>query len=182
MSLTIIDNIKTCNDLKDSITGFDLYQMQMDFLKSQGKENSAEYLDAKQKYDVQKAKYDSLGCVVDKESMDCITLNQQIESMINLISTESKLALYDKRKLSEIEGYKKILAQYKLDFETKGCLLVLNKIAQTETNKTISQFTALDEARISEETKYQTQQRVFFGGLVLVAGLVIITMFNGKNK
>jgi hypothetical protein len=182
MSLTIIDNIKTCNDLKDGMYGFGMYQLTMDILKSQGKENSAEYLDAKQKYDVQKSKYDSLGCAVDKESMDCIALSEQIESMINLISTESKLALYDNRKLSEIEGYKKILAQYKLDFETKGCLLVLNKIAQTETNKTISQFTALDEARISEETKYQTQQRVFFGGLVLVVGLLIITMFNGKKK
>jgi len=181
MSL-IIDNIKTCNNLKDSTYGFGMYQLTMDVLKSQGKENSQEYLDAKQKYDVQKAKYDNLGCVEDKESYDCIFIQENIESMINLISTESKLAPYDNRKYEDIERYKKILAQYKLDFETKGCLLVLNKIALDETSKTLSQFTALDEARIEEQSSYQVKQRVFFGGLVLIAGLFIITAFNGKNK
>lgn len=182
MSL-IIDNIKNCNDLKNNyLYGFEMYKLGMDYLKSQGKENSQEYLDVKQKYDVQKAKYDRLGCVVDTDSSDCIYINTQIKFLTDIILSETKLAPYDKRKYADIEIYKKTLAQYKLDFETKGCSLALNKIAQAETNKTIAQFTDLDKARIEEETNYQLKQRVFFGGLVLVAGLVIITMFNGNKK
>ena len=80
------------------------------------------------------------------------------------------------------EIYKKQLAQHKLDYETKGCLSALNKISQAETNRTISQFTALDQARIAEQSSYETKQRIFFGGLVLIAGFIIITMFNNKNK
>lgn len=182
MSL-IIDNIKNCNDLKTNyLYGFDLYKLAMDSLKSQGKENTQEYLDVKQKYDVQKAKYDKLGCSVNKDNSDCIYLDSQIKFLTNLIATETKLAPYDKRKYEDIERYKKQLAEHKLDYETKGCLSALNKIAQAETNRTISQFTALDQARIGEESSYQTKQRIFFGGLVLVAGFIIITMFNNKNK
>jgi hypothetical protein len=182
MSL-IIDKIKQCNDLKTSVSyGFDNYKLAMDYLKSQGKENSQEYLDVKQKYDVQKAKYDKLGCTFDKDSSDCIYINSQIKFLIDKIASETKLAPYDKRKYADIESYKKTLAQYKLDYETKGCSLALNKIAKAETNKTISQFTDLDKKRIAEETNYQLKQRVFFGGLVLVAGLVILTMFNGNKK
>lgn len=180
MSL-IIDNIKTCNNLKDSTYGFGMYQLTMDLLKSQGKENSPEYLDAKQKRDIQKSKYDNLGCVVNTEAMDCIALNEQINALINTIAEQTKLALYDSRLNSSVESMKKTLAQYKLDYETKGCSLILNKLEQSETNKTISEFTALDEARINEETSYKTKQRIFFGGLVLVAGLVILTMFNKKK-
>ena len=181
MSL-IIDKIKNCNDLKNGSYGFDGYKLGMDYLKSQGKENTQEYLDLKQKYDVQKAKYDKLGCSDDKDNLDCINLDANIKLMINRIATETKLAPYDKRKYEDIERYKKYLAQYKLDYETKGCLSALNKIAQAETNRTISQFTALDQARIGEQSSYQTKQRIFFGGLVLVAGFIIITMFNNKNK
>lgn len=182
MSL-IIDNIKNCNDLKNNyLYGFEMYKLGMDYLKSQGKGNSQEYLDFKQKYDVQKAKYDKLGCSVDTNSSDCIFINTQIKFLTDLISTETKLAPYDNRKYDDIESYKKTLAKFKLDYETKGCSLALNKIAQAETNKTIDIFTNLDKARIAEDTNYQLKQRVFFGGLVLVAGLVIITMFNGNKK
>jgi hypothetical protein len=44
-----------------------------------------------------------------------------------------------------------------------------------------SKFSALDKARIEEESKYVRNQRIFFGALILLGGVVMITMF-GKNK
>jgi hypothetical protein len=125
--------------------------------------------------------YNNSVCGKDLEAENCINLDSEIQSLINTISEQSKLALNDNRLYSTIDGLKKKLAILKLDYETKGCLKKVSEVKIASTQEVVNKFTALDEVRIDEETKYQTQQRVFFGGLVLVAGLVIITMFN-KNK
>jgi hypothetical protein len=66
-------------------------------------------------------------------------------------------------------------------YENKGCVKVIEQYRQSELAKVTKKFSGLDKARIEEESKYQTKQRIFFGGLVLIAGVVIITMF-GKRK
>lgn len=126
--------------------------------------------------------YNNLGCGKDLEAENCINLDSQIQSLINTISEQNKLAIYDPRLNSSVQSLKKKLAELKLDYETKGCLKKVAQVKSESTQEVVKKFTNLDEARINEETKYQTQQRVFFGGLVLVAGLMIITMFNGKKK
>lgn len=112
---------------------------------------------------------------------NCVSLDNQIRSITTLISTIYQQPTYNSKELASPESLKKRLAEYRAEFEKNDCSKKISQLSQAETSKVISQFTNLDKARITEDTNYQLKQRVFFGGIVLVAGLVILTMFN-KNK
>lgn len=130
--------------------------------------------------DLKKA-YSNSVCGKDLDAEYCINLDSQINSLINTIAEQTKLALYDNRLYSTVDSLKKKLSELRLEYETKGCLVKVEKVKSATVQEVISDFTSLDQQRIAEDTNYQLKQRIFFGGLVLVAGLVILTMFN-KNK
>ena len=67
------------------------------------------------------------------------------------------------------------------EFNDNDCTKIIEQYRQQELGDVASKFSALDKARIEEESKYVRNQRIFFGGLVLLGGVVIITMF-GKKK
>ncbi len=126
-------------------------------------------------------KYIDLGCGKDVMAEKCVYTDSQIKSLTSIISSINQQPKYNSRELISPESLKVKLNEYKLFFDTNGCAKKIEQVASIETSKVINQFTALDTARITADTTYQVQQKVFFGGLVLVAGLVILTMFN-KNK
>ena len=113
----------------------------------------------------------------DKELLDCIVIDNVLQSQINKYANQSSMYyedLKDKNLPTAIENSKK-------KFADKGCLQKIEKYRQTELGKVAEKFTALDKARIQAESIYERNQRIFFGGLVLISGIVILTMFS-KNK
>lgn len=175
-------DLANCSKIKSGIDGIEFNQIGLDFLIGIGKGNTTEANELRAKIERQKAEYSSLGCGKDLETNECINLDSEIQSLISTISDQMKLAVNDSRYNSTVESLKKKLAQLKLDYETKGCIAKVQKVQLESANEVVSQFTSLDEARIEEQASYQVKQRVFFGGLVLIAGLFILTAFNSKNK
>jgi hypothetical protein len=112
----------------------------------------------------------------DPKVLECIQLKADVDT---------KTALYGNQGLMYFESGKTFnkenLDQARKLYENKGCVKVIEQYRQSELAKVTKKFSGLDKARIEEESKYQTKQRIFFGGLVLIAGVVIITMF-GKRK
>lgn len=127
-------------------------------------------------------KYLDLGCGKDLLAEKCVFTDAQIKSLTSLIASIRQQPTYNSRELISPDSLKSKLSEYQLFFDTNGCAKKIEEVASVETSKVINQFTALDKARITADTTYQVQQKVFFGGLVLVAGLLILTMFNGKKE
>ena len=114
----------------------------------------------------------------DPKQLECIEINTRLE---NLLSNQgaSALSLYgDARNLYESSG---AIAETRKDFNNKNCTKIIEQYRQQELGDVASKFTALDKARIEEESKYVRNQRVFFGGLILLGGVIIITMFSKKK-
>jgi hypothetical protein len=114
--------------------------------------------------------------VYDKKSLDCISLNTQIGIMQSELGNQA-LMYFENNKVNKKEDLDKL----KKSFSEQGCTKVIEQYRQKEVGKVVDKFSSLDKARIEQESKYVRNQRVFFGGLVLLGGLVIITMFS-KNK
>ena len=77
--------------------------------------------------------------------------------------------------------FRKFYINSKKKFADKGCLQKIEKYRQAELGKVAEKFSSLDKSRIQAESIYERNQRIFFGGLVLIGGIVILTMFS-KNK
>jgi hypothetical protein len=112
----------------------------------------------------------------DKKVTDCISLNTRIGIQTAELGNQA-LMYFQSNKISDT----KYLEQDKKEFNEKGCTKIIEQYRQKELGKVASKFSGLDKARIEEESKYVKNQRIFFGGLVLLGGVVIITMF-GKKK
>lgn len=112
----------------------------------------------------------------DPKVLDCIYLKSDLDVKTSLYGNQS-LMYFESGKTFQKES----LDQARKLYEDKGCVKIIEQYRQSELGKVAEQFSGLDKARIEEQSKYQTKQRIFFGGLVLIAGLVVITMF-GKNK
>lgn len=112
----------------------------------------------------------------DPKVLECIQLNADVQAKTSLLSNQS-LMYFESEKTFNKES----LDKAKKTFADKGCLKIIEQYRQSELGKVAGKFSALDKARIEEESKYQMKQRIFFGGLVLIAGIVVITMF-GKKK
>ena len=113
----------------------------------------------------------------DKELLECIVIDDSLQSLITKYANQSSMYyedLKDKNLPTYIENTKK-------KFADKGCLQKIEKYRQSELGKVNNKFSSLDTARIQAESIYERNQRVFFGALVLLGGIVIITMFS-KNK
>jgi hypothetical protein len=107
---------------------------------------------------------------------ECIELNKRLETLTSLYGNQG-LSYFDSDKTLK----KNTLDEAKKRFNEKGCVQIIEQYRQAELGKVIGQFSELDKSRIEAESVYERNQRVFFGGLVLVAGIVMITMI-GKNK
>lgn len=112
----------------------------------------------------------------DPKVLECIYLKADVDTKTSLYGNQG-LMYFESGKTFKKES----LDQARKLYEDKGCVKVIEQYRQAELGKVAGKFSGLDKARIEEESKYQTKQRIFFGGLVLIAGIVVITMF-GKNK
>jgi len=113
-----------------------------------------------------------------EKQLKCIAINSHLQSVIQLQGA-SALSYYDNMR-SQYESTEAI-ARIRKEFNDNDCTKVIEQYRQQELGDVASKFSGLDKARIEEESKYVRNQRIFFGGLVLLGGVVIITMF-GKKK
>lgn len=112
--------------------------------------------------------------------MDCKNLSIEIENLINAIATNELLAIKSSGLQSKIEADKKKLSNLKLDFDTYGCVVLLEKDRQKELKEKINKYSELDEQRINTESIYERNKRIFFAGMVLIASLVIMISIKKK--
>ena len=114
---------------------------------------------------------------MDEKHLKCITINSDLQK-VNLFQTDGERYWDEKGK-----GYNREVALFKLkkDFNDNDCTKVIEQYRQQELGDVANKFSGLDKARIEEESKYVRNQRIFFGALILLGGVVMITMF-GKNK
>jgi len=120
--------------------------------------------------------YNKLCGMYDQKVIDCIALKSDLDVKTNMYGNQG-LSYFESDKTFS----KDILDKARKTYEDKGCVKIIEQYRQSELGKVAEKFSALDKARIEEESKYQAKQRIFFGGLVLIAGIVVITMF-GKKK
>ena len=117
----------------------------------------------------------------------CFTLNDKIQSYTSKIANDFGIALTFKKDLTynqylaSAKGLKEALNDVREDFNKYNCVQEIETQRQEVLGKTISEYSQLDKERIEKESIYERNQRIFFGGLVLVGGLIIITMFNKKK-
>jgi hypothetical protein len=112
--------------------------------------------------------------------MDCEKLNIEIENLVNLIAVNELLAIKNSSLRPAIEQDKKKLANLKLDFDTYGCIVILEKNRQKEVADTKEKYAELDEARINKTSIYERNKRLFFVGMVLLASLGIMISIKKK--
>ena len=112
----------------------------------------------------------------DEKELNCIRINSQLQSVIQIAGAKA-LSPFE----SERGNYAEQIARYRKQFNDNNCTQLIEKYRQSELGNVIEKFSGLDKARIEAESIYERNQRIFFGGLVLIGGIVIITMF-GKNK
>ena len=67
------------------------------------------------------------------------------------------------------------------EFNDNNCTQLIEKYRQSELGHVVGKFSTLDKARIEAESIHERNQRIFFGALVLLGGVVIITMFSKKK-
>jgi hypothetical protein len=113
----------------------------------------------------------------DNDLLKCIQIDNQLQSQIKNSASQSSMYFEDLKD----KNLPILIAKSKKDFADKGCVQKLEKYRQAELGKVIDKFSSLDTSRIQAESIYERNQRIFFGGLVLLGGIVIITMFS-KNK
>ena len=107
---------------------------------------------------------------------ECIDLKKDVDVKTSLYGNQS-LMYFDSDKTFKKES----LDKAKKLFADKGCLQVIEAYRQSELGKVAEKFSDLDKSRIESESIYERNKRVFFGGLVLIGGIVIITMFSKKK-
>jgi hypothetical protein len=113
----------------------------------------------------------------DKELLECIVIDSTLQNQITKYANQSSM-YYESDKDKNLPND---IANTKKKFADKGCLQKIEKYRQAELGKVANKFSSLDKERIEAESIYERNQRIFFGGLVLIGGIVIITMFSKKK-
>jgi hypothetical protein len=114
----------------------------------------------------------------NQKQLKCIGINSALQD-VNLYEEGSFETYFDENGKGYLRA--EALVKLKKDFKDNDCTKVIEQYRQQELGNVVSKFSALDKARIEEESKYVRNQRVFFGGLVLIGGVFIITMFSKKK-
>lgn len=114
----------------------------------------------------------------DEKQLKCININASLQSILQYQGA-SALSYFDT--LSKEYDRTEAISRYRKEFNDNNCTKIIEQYRQQELGDVASKFQELDKRRIEEESKYVRNQRIFFGGLILLGGLVIITLF-GKKK
>jgi hypothetical protein len=113
---------------------------------------------------------------IDQKTQNCLNINRQLQSLIQIGGALSTSPFESERR-----DMKEPIALYRKEFNDNNCTQILEQYRQAELGGVIEKFSNLDKVRITSESVYERNQRVFFGGLALVAGVLIITMFSKKK-
>jgi hypothetical protein len=127
-------------------------------------------------YEALKKKYDESFCGKDPETDACIALQGRITSMQSTITYFLSIRDNESAKLraTQLEAMIKEFDDSKCGEKVGGFRAgVVRSISET--------FQALDKARIEEESKYRAKQKIFFGAIILIGAVLMITMF-GKRE
>ena len=131
---------------------------------------------AQEDYEISKKFYDESPCGKDPLKDKCFGLQYKITSHQN--SIRYFLVTRDKAQADKMQ---KELDKFVSDFKSSNCE---SKISQTRGEYVMSvsdTFKKMDKERIEAESKYQQKQRIFFGSIVFLGALLLVTMFS-KNK
>ena len=123
-----------------------------------------------------KAEYSKKCGMYDEKEINCIRINSRLQSVIALQGAKS-LSPFE----TKMTDYTQQIASAKKEFDDNNCTKIIEQYRQSELGTVIDKFSGLDKTRIEAESIYERNQRIFFGGLILVSGIVILTIF-GKNK
>ena len=153
-----------------------LKKLALDFAKKKNNLTPVKLQELQVDYDVSKKKYDESPCGKDSETDTCIALQGQITSMQSSIQYARST-----RNNKHADSLTKTLETLVNKFNDSKCAEKVGGY-RAEVVRAISEnFQALDKKRIEEESKYQAKQKIFFGAIVLVGAVLIITMF-GKRQ
>lgn len=114
----------------------------------------------------------------NEKQLKCIAINSDLQSTIQLQGA-STLSYNDIDR--NANDRTEAIARKRKEFNDNDCTKVIEQYRQQELGDVANKFSTLDKSRIEQESKYVRNQRVFFGALILLGGVVIITMF-GKRK
>jgi hypothetical protein len=67
------------------------------------------------------------------------------------------------------------------EFEDSKCGDKVSAFRADEIDKITDAYSEMDKKRIEEESKYRAKQRIFYGALVVLGAVFIVTMFGKKD-
>jgi hypothetical protein len=145
------------NPAKSNITPTDLKKLQLD-------------------YDNSKKKYDSSDCGKNPERDTCISLQSQITSMRATISYlySVKDNEYAIKRTADLDALLK-------KFDDSKCGAKIGEFRADNIKSITDVYSEMDKKRIEEDSKYQAKQRIFFGALVVLGAVLMVTMFGKKE-
>jgi hypothetical protein len=153
-----------------------LKKIELDFAKKNNKVTPFKLQQLQEDYDASKKKYDESPCGKDPETDACIALQARITSMQGTIQY-----FRSKGDIKNADFRTKQLQTIVKEFDDKKCGEKVGGFRAGVVRSISETFQALDKARIEEESKYQAKQKIFFGAIVLVGAVLIITMFGKKE-
>ena len=127
-------------------------------------------------YETNKKKYDASPCGKDPERDRCIALQQRIESMRSTIVYFNNV-----RDTQSANSTKANLDKLVKEFEDTKCAGKISEFRAETIGGITGSFSEMDKARIEAESKYQAKQKIFFGAIILLGAVLIITMFGKKE-
>ena len=107
--------------------------------------------------------------------MNCKDLDNSIQSLANRIALDEIAVLKDQRLKAPLAERRKLLEQRKQMYIQSDCDLILGNEKVKQTLELAEKFQAIDKNRIQPEIDTMVKKRVFFGVVILLGALVVIT-------
>jgi hypothetical protein len=123
-----------------------------------------------------KKKYDASPCGKDPERDACIALQS------GMTTTRASIAYFNSIRDYETANQRTAsLEQSKKNFEDKKCGAKIGDFRADAIKSITDVYGGMDKQRIEEDSKYQAKQRIFFGALVVLGAVLMVTMFGKKE-
>lgn len=113
-----------------------------------------------------KKEYEDGGCGKDTAMEKCQYLEAYISNVRNSISASTQQG-----NLNYVSANTKVLDSLKKEFSDLNCIKKIEEKKQEVVKNVTNTFTSLDTSRITENTTYERNKRIFFGVSVLLVGL-----------
>jgi hypothetical protein len=127
-------------------------------------------------YETAKKKYDASPCGKDPERDACIALQSA------MTMTRASIAYHNATRDYETANQRTAsLEQSKKNFEDKKCGAKIGEFRADAIKSITDIYGGMDKQRIEEDSKYQAKQRIFFGALVFLGAVLMVTMFGKKE-